>query len=88
MGSVVALADDYKIQELQDLVNTCQYFHITDYDSELKRNVVVGECDVDYENILSDKFNDVCCIFSLAPHTGYQEDLQMSLNIFASYEAE
>lgn len=86
LGNMVMIADDYKPQELQDLINTCQYFHITDYDSELKRNVVVGEGDVDYESILTDKFSDICTIFSIKPHTGYSEDLQMSLNIFASYE--
>ena len=86
MGNVVALSDDYKPQELQDLINNCQYFHITDYDNELQRNVVIGEGDVDYENILADKFGDMCIIFSLEPRTGYPEDLQMSLNIFASYE--
>lgn len=86
MGSVVALADDYNPQELQDLINTCQYFHITDYDSELQRNVVIGEGDVDYEEILANKFNDVCTVFSLLPNTKHPEDLQMSLNIFASYE--
>ncbi len=86
LGLVFATADDYKPQELQDLVNTCQYFHITDYDSELKRNVVVGEGDVDYESILADKFNDICTILSLEPHTGYPEDLQMSLNVLTSYE--
>ena len=87
MGVVVATSDDYKPQELQDLVNSCQYFHITDYDSELQRNVVVGEGDVDYEEILADKFDDICTIFSLEPHTKYPEDLQMTLNVFASYEA-
>ena len=86
LGVVFATSDDYKPQELQDLVNTCQYFHITDYDSELKRNVVVGEGDVDYEEILADKFDDICTIFSLEPHTKYPEDLQMSVNVFASYE--
>jgi sugar phosphate isomerase/epimerase len=86
MGVVVATGDDYKPQELQDLLNSCQYFHITDYDSELQRNVVVGEGDVDYAEILADKFNDICTIFSLEPHTGYPEDLQMTLNVFASYE--
>lgn len=86
LGNVVMTADDYNPQELQDLINTCQYFHITDYDSELKRNVVVGEGDVDYESILSEKLNDICTIFSIKPHTGYSEDLQMSLNVFASYE--
>ena len=86
MGNIVATSDDYKPQELQDLLNTCQYFHITDYDSELKRNVVVGEGNVDYEDILADKFSDICTILSLEPHTGYPEDLQMSLNIMQSYE--
>ena len=86
LGVVFATSDDYKPEELQDLVNACQYFHITDYDSELKRNVVVGEGDVDYEAILADKFNDICTIFSLEPHTGYPEDLQMSVNVFVSYE--
>ena len=86
MGVVVATEDDYKPQELQDLINNCQYFHITDYDSELKRNVVVGEGDIDYEEILSAKFGDICTIFSLEPHTKYSEDLQMTLNVFASYE--
>ena len=86
MGVVVATSDDYKPQELQDLVNTCQYFHITDYDNELQRNVVVGEGDVDYEEILADKFGDICTIFSLLPNTKYPEDLQMALNVFTSYE--
>lgn len=86
MGNIVATSDDYKPQELQDLVNTCQYFHITDYDSELKRNVVIGEGDIDYESILADKFSDICTILSLEPHTGYPEDLQMSLNMLLSYE--
>ena len=86
MRNIIATSDDYKPQELQDLINTCQYFHITDYDSELKRNVVIGEGDIDYEDILSNKFNDICTILSLEPHTGYPEDLQMSLNILLSYE--
>ena len=86
LGTVFATSDNYKPQELQDLINTCQYFHITDYDSELKRNVVIGEGDIDYESILTDKFSDICTILSLEPHTGYSEDLQMSLNMLLSYE--
>ena len=48
--------------------------------------MVVGEGDVDYEEILADKFGDICTIFSLLPNTKYPEDLQMALNVFTSYE--
>ena len=86
MGTTVAIADNYNPQELQDIINNCQYFHIKDYDSELNRNVVIGEGDVDYETILSDKLTDNATIISVAPSTGYSEDLQMSLNMLMAIE--
>lgn len=86
LGAIVAMKDNFNPQELQDIINNCSYFHIKDYDAELKRFVVIGEGNVDYENILADKTTDSGTIFSLAPHTGYPEDMQMSLNILQSYE--
>ena len=81
MGNVASLNDDYKLPELQDIINTCQYFHIKDYDAELKRFVVIGEGNIDYEAIIKEKASDTSVIFSLEPHTGYPEDLQMSVNM-------
>lgn len=86
MGNVLALGDDFSPNKLQDIVNTCSYFHIKDYDAELKRFVVVGEGNADYEAILAEKTNDYDVILSLEPHTGYAEDLQMSLNMLQSME--
>ena len=84
LGEVIASQDNFKPQELQDIINNCLYFHIKDYDAELKRYVVFGEGNVDYEDIIADKQADKAVIFSLAPQTGYPEDLQMSLNMLIS----
>lgn len=84
LGETVASSDNYNPQELQDIINNCLYFHIKDYDTDLKRYVVFGEGNVDYEDIIADKQNDKAVIFSLTPQTGYPEDLQMSLNILIS----
>lgn len=86
LGNTIASGDDFKPQELQDIINKCLYFHIKDYDAELKRLVVVGEGHVDYENILADNRTDAESIFSLDTHTGYPEDLQMSLNLLQTWE--
>ena len=86
LGNTIAMADDFKPQELQDIINKCQYFHLKDYDAELKRNVVIGEGNIDYEDLLHDKLNDTDVIFSLATSTGYPEDLQMSLNLVQTWE--
>ena len=86
LGTTITIADNFNPQELQDLINNCQYFHLKDYDSELKRNVVIGEGDVDYETILADKINDNSTFVSLDPSTGYPEDLQMSLNMLMAIE--
>ena len=86
IGNTVASGDDFAPQELQDIINKCLYFHIKDYDAELKRFVVVGEGNVDYENLLADKVNDKEVFMSLDTHTGYPEDLQMSLNILQTWE--
>ena len=80
--------DDFIIEELQDLISKCMYFHIKDYDCDLGRFVVLGEGNVDYESILSGKWDDNSTILSLTPSTGYQEDLQMSLNILQTLEDE
>lgn len=85
LGTTIALSDNFSPQELQDLINMCQYFHIKDYDNDLKRNVVIGEGNLDYEALLENKFVDNSTILSLNPHTGYPEDLQMSLNILQSF---
>ena len=84
MGEVVASNDEFKPQELQDIINSCLYFHINDYDSDAKRYVVFGEGHIDYESILADKQNDKAVIFSLDPKTGHAEDLQMSYNMLIS----
>lgn len=86
LGETVASEDDYDRQDLQDLINKCQYFYLKDYDAELKRYVVIGEGNVDYEGMLSDKLEDTAVIFSLEGHTGYPEDMKMSLNIIQSWE--
>lgn len=88
LGDTIMSGDDFVIAELQDLISKCMYFHIKDYDCDLKRYVVLGEGNVDYENILSSKWNDNSTILSLTPSTGYQEDLQMSLNILQALEDE
>ena len=88
LGETVATGDDYAPQELQDLINKCLYFHIKDYDAELKRYVVIGEGNIDYESLLADKLNDTAVVFSLEGHTGYPEDLKMSLNIMQAWEEE
>ena len=87
-GTMVASEDDYAPNELQDLVNKCLYFHIKDYDADLKRYVVIGEGNVDFEELLSEKMADPAVVFSLEGHTGYPEDLKMSLNIMQSWENE
>ena len=86
MGNVLALNDEFTPSKLRDLINSCQYFHIKDYDAELKRFVVVGEGNADYETILAEKSDDYATILSLEPHTGYAEDLQMSLNMLRAIE--
>lgn len=86
MGNTIAMGDDFKPQELQDIINKCQYFHLKDYDAELKRCVVIGEGNIDYENMFHDKLNDTDVIFSLDTSTGYPEDLQMSLNLVQTWE--
>ena len=84
LGEIVASGDNYNPQELQDIINNCLYFHIKDYDADLKRYVVLGEGHIDYDAIFTDKQNDKAVIFSLTPQTGYPEDLQMSLNMLVS----
>lgn len=86
LGSMVALGDDFRPQELEDLINKCLYFHIKDYDAELKRFVVVGEGNVDYESLLANKLIDIETIFSLETATGHPEDLQMSFNMLQTWE--
>ena len=86
LGNTIAMADDFKPQDLQDIINKCQYFHLKDYDAELKRNVVIGEGNIDYEDILQDKLNDTDVVLSLDTATGYPEDLQMSLNMVQAWE--
>ena len=86
LGETIASGDDFSPQELQDVVNKCLYFHIKDYDADLKRWVVLGEGHADYEPIFADKKNDKAVIFSLDTGTGYPEDLKMSLNILQSFE--
>lgn len=88
LGNTMAWNDDYAPQDLQDLINMCTYFHIKDYDADLKRFVVIGEGNVDYENLLSDKFADNGTIFSLNTQTGYSEDLKMSLNMLQTLEPD
>lgn len=80
-GKLIAEQDDYKPQELQDLINTCHYFHLSDYDNDLQRYVVIGEGNFDFDNILADKKNDAGTFFSLAPATNHPEDLSMTLNL-------
>ncbi len=86
LGTTIACEDDFNPSELQDIINTCQYFHITDYDAELKKFVVIGEGNVEYDNIIENKTDDRNCFLSLEPHTGYPEDLQTSLNVLISLE--
>ena len=86
LGNTLASGDDFKPQELQDIINKCLYFHIKDYDADLKRFVVIGEGNIDYENILADKLTETETIFSLDTHTGYPEDLQMSLNLLQTWK--
>ncbi len=86
LGAMVAMEDNFKPQELHDLINKCSYFHIRDYDAELKRCVVIGDGNVAYEELLTDKKDDNEAILSIAPHTGYPEDLQMSLNMLRAWE--
>ena len=86
LGTTIACEDDFNPSELQDIINTCQYFHITDYDAELKKFVVIGEGNVEYKNIIENKIGDRNCIMSIEPRTGYPEDLQTSLNIIISLE--
>ncbi len=86
IGNTIAMGDDFIPQDMQDLINKCFYFHIKDYDAELKRNVVIGEGNVDYENLLQSKLNDNETIISLETATGYPEDLQMSLNLVQTWE--
>ena len=86
LGETVSSGDDFVVNKLQDLVSNCLYFHVKDYDGELKRYVVLGEGNVDYESILASKWNDKATILSLCPNTGYPEDLQMSLNILQALE--
>lgn len=86
LGTMLALADDFIPHELQDLIGMCLYFHIKDYDADLKRFVAVGDGNVDYENLLAEKLLENEAFFSLDTHTGYPEDLQMSLNILETWE--
>ncbi len=86
LGGMLAMNDDFSPQELQDLINKCTYFHIKDYDAELKRYVVVGDGNVDYEDLLVEKKDDYEVILSLEPHTRYAEDVQMSLNMLQAWE--
>ncbi len=79
-GKIIALNDDYKQNELQDIINICHYFHLSDYDSELKRYVTLGEGNVDFEVFLQDKINDDYTITSLNPATSHSQDLAMSFN--------
>lgn len=85
-GKIIADQDDYKPQELQDIINTCHYFHISDYDDELKRYVVFGEGKLDFDDFLRDKKNDNYTILSLNPSTNHMEDLVMSLNQLQAWE--
>ena len=86
LGNTIAMGDDFKPNDLQDIINKCQYFHLKDYDADLKRNVVIGEGNIDYEDILQDKLTDTDVIFSLDTSTGYPEDLQMSLNMVQAWD--
>lgn len=79
-GKIIAENDDYKPSELQDIINTCHYFHLSDYDSESKRYVALGEGNVDFDIFLQDKINDNYTFASLATATKHSEDLVMSLN--------
>ena len=79
-GKIIAENDDYKPAELQDIINTCHYFHLSDYDSEAKRYVALGEGNVDFNTFLEDKINDNYVFASLATATTHSEDLVMSLN--------
>ena len=79
-GKIIADNDDYIPSELQDIINTCHYFHLSDYDDELKRYVALGEGHADFAALLGDKINDNYTIFSLNPGTSHPEDLSMSLN--------
>lgn len=85
-GKIIADQDDYNPQELQDLINTCHYFHISDYDHEAKRFTVFGEGNVDFSCFLIDKKSDNYTFASLAPATNHAEDLIMSLNQFQLWE--
>lgn len=79
-GKIIADQDDYTPQELQDIINTCHYFHISDYDDELKRYVVFSEGCVDFDSLLDNKKTENYTFFSLNPATNHREDLKMSLN--------
>ena len=85
-GKIIAEKDDYNPQELQDIINTCSYFHVSDYDDELKRYVVFGEGHVDFDLFLQDKLKNGQVICSLNSATGHPEDLKMSLNQFIAWQ--
>ena len=85
-GKIIAENDNYNPQELQDIINTCNYFHLSDYDDELKRYVVLGEGHLDLDMILQDKKADNNAFVSLYPATGHPEDLTMSLNQLQAWE--
>ena len=84
-GKIIAQSADCSPEKLQDLSNICDYFHLSDYDTQLQRNVVLGEGNVDFASILHQKLNDNYTFASLAPATTHPEDLKMSLNILEDW---
>ena len=85
-GKIIAEQDDYDPQQLQDIINTCTYFHLSDYDNDLKRYVVLGEGNLDLDMFLQDKKNSSQTFVSLNPATSHPEDLTMSLNQLQIWE--